>query len=169
MEKNLIKYEDLESKLLTLTNEDDKPVFALKEFKLNLYYLIAKIASSKTSQAQKKQYLAMTKAIFSFENDQELIELYNLEITRSRSFEANVLVLLMKKMGLSRNYFMEQELMKAESEKTAQFYNLDLQLDEEFFKKKPMTPAQQKNDPKNIKMENALDFLSKNIKRDASL
>ena len=68
----------------------------------------------------------MTKAIFSFENDQELIELYNLEIARGRSFEANVLVLLMKKMGLSRNYFMEQELMKAEAEKTAQYYNLDL-------------------------------------------
>ena len=51
MEKNLIKYEDLESKLLHLTNEEDKPVFGLKEIKLNLYYLMAKIASSKTSQA----------------------------------------------------------------------------------------------------------------------
>ena len=77
MEKNQMKYEDLENKLLTLTDEDDQPIFNLKILKLNLFFLIAKIASCKASQAQKAQYLINMKKTFSFESDQELIELYN--------------------------------------------------------------------------------------------
>ena len=113
--------------------------------------------------------LSMVKQIFGFEGDQELVELYNSEFARGRSFEALVLVLLMKRMGLSRKYFMEMSLTKAEAEKTAQYYILDLTLDKEFFNRKPPSPKEQEKDPKNIRMKNALDFLSKNIKKEASL
>lgn len=113
--------------------------------------------------------LQMVKTIFGFEGDQELVELYNSEFRRGRSFEAHVLVLLMRRMGLSRKYSMEMNLTKAEAEKTAQFYVLDLELDKAFFNRKPPSPKDQEKDPKNIRMKNALDFLSKNIKKEASL
>jgi len=54
-----------------------------------------------------------------------LVELYNAKFGNLGQFESQVLIELMKRMGMNRNYFLEQELKQAEFEKVMPFYELD--------------------------------------------
>ena len=70
----------------------------------------------------------------------------------------NVLIEIMGRLGLSRNFFLEQKLMQAGSAQTLQYYVLEQFLEEEFFKKK--TNAGDR-DPKTERLLRSLEFLNK--------
>ena len=74
----------------------------------------------------------------------------------------------MEQIGISRRYFMEQLILKAEASKTLRFYDLDHFWEQELFKKNQDTNEIEK-DGKFNKVLEALDFLSKFIKKDATL
>ena len=72
---NLINYNILEEKVLSLRHGDE-PIFSLDRLKSKLYELIARIALNKKNANEKKELLKATKAVFGFENDQELQQMY---------------------------------------------------------------------------------------------
>ena len=82
----------------------------------------------------------MVKKVFGFENDHELLSLYNGDQfeghkTRgSRWFESMVLIQIQESLGLSRKYFMEQLLMEAEPNKILRQYHIPLFWECFFFK-----------------------------------
>ena len=73
LQNNLINYEKLDKNLLSLKYDNGEPIFTLHLLKINLHILVAKIASCKQRQDEKKQLLVAAKATFNFENDQELV------------------------------------------------------------------------------------------------
>lgn len=82
--------------------------------------------------------LQKVKLTFSFESDQELVELYNGKAEKKvngAAFETIVLCEMMKSMGIKRQYFLEKELMEVESEKTLQFYVVEHLMTEHFYGK----------------------------------
>ena len=71
----------------------------------------------------------------------------------------------MDKIGLSRKYFMEQLIAQAEPSKTLRFYNVPYFWENELFKKKDGEEI----DKQSKKVQSALEFISKNIKKDGNL
>jgi hypothetical protein len=57
------------------------------------------------------------------------------------AFETIVLCKMMESMGISRQYFLEKELMEAESEKTLQYFVVDNLLNENFYGKSTASEA----------------------------
>lgn len=70
---DLLTNEILQERVLSLTfgSGDSRKIFDLKQLKGKLYDLIAKIATNKQTQQQKKQLLTAVKTAFGFESDQE--------------------------------------------------------------------------------------------------
>ena len=120
---------------------DGKEIFTLSQIKRHLYVVISKIATTQTlSQTQKRTQLQVLKKVFGFENDHELLRLFNgdqLEGTAlrgSRWFESMVLIQIQESLGLSRKYFMEQLLLEAEPNKTLRYHHIPLFWECFFFK-----------------------------------
>lgn len=82
-------------------------------------------------------------------------------------FESRVLVKITESMGLHRNYFLEQKLMLARADQTLPFYDYEEHLDQEFFRKKDSESVDKQ--PRTKMFVSALEFLNKNIKKDASI
>ena len=120
---------------------------------------------------QKKRTLLQTvKNKFGFENEQELIMQFNSSVEIGGSthwFESECLVSLINKIGLNRKYFMEQLLIQADAGKTLRFYDAEHFWEDELFKKKNVNIKQPQNQAK--KVLEALEFLSKNVKKDVVL
>jgi hypothetical protein len=58
--------------------------------------------------------LGKVKLTFGFDNDQELVELYNSKLNSQVAFESRILFTMMDSMGINRRFFLEKELMDAE-------------------------------------------------------
>lgn len=68
-------------------------------------------------------------------------------------------------MGLHRNYFLEKSLLTAQIDQVLPFYILEDHLEESFFKGQGAVDKL----PKTKRFRESLEFLNKQIKKDASL
>jgi len=123
--ENVLNYELLAETILKLKNRMNHSVIKLDAIHKNLYFLIAKIALSKESLQTKKTYLQQVKQVFDFKSEQDLLAQYNGKIDGKNHFETNVLIQVMKTIGLGRKHLLEAKLMEKESEKTLQFYSIE--------------------------------------------
>lgn len=83
-------------------------------------------------------------------------------------FESKCLISLIHKIGLSRKYFMEQFLIQADAGKTLRYYDAEHFWEDELFKKKNVN-IKQPPQGQAKKVLDALEFISKNIKKDVLL
>jgi len=75
---------------------------------------------------------------------------------------------LIQKIGLSRKYFMEQLLIQADAGKTLRYYDAEHFWEDELFKRKNVGIKQPPQGQAKKVLE-ALEFLSKNVKKDVVL
>lgn len=82
----------------------------------------------------------MLKSTFGFQNDQELVNLYNLNDSKKHGyFESKFLIYLMKKLSFGKKYFLEKHLAKYEKDKTLQYYIKKMYIGSEFYKRGEQT------------------------------
>ena len=110
-------------------------------------------------------YQAAKKA-FGFETEQEIIQQYYSKIHGDSCFESKILENIIKRLGIHRNYFLEERMLQKKPKKTLQYYNLEQYLEEEFFRKRV---SQGEIDSKQKRFISSLEFLNKNIKKDPSI
>jgi hypothetical protein len=60
----------------------------------------------------------MVKSTFGFQNEQELISLYNSASSKTGFFESKLLINLMKRLSFGKKYFLEKLIAKHEKDKT---------------------------------------------------
>jgi hypothetical protein len=60
----------------------------------------------------------MVKSTFGFQNEQELINLYNSASSKTGFFESKLLINLMKRLSFGKKYFLEKLIAKHEKDKT---------------------------------------------------
>ncbi len=101
----------------------------------------------------------MVKSTFGFQNEQELINLYNSASSKTGFFESKLLINLMKRLSFGKKYFLEKLIAKNEKEKTLQYYIKKHYMSNEFYKKGDQTNR------KVSKFVDALDFINKELKK----
>lgn len=79
--------------------------------------------------------LQCIKKTFSFESDQEMVELYKSYLGNDHKsfFESKVLINVMKKLGMSKKYLMEDILTKRDPDRVLQYYSKSHYINSEFF------------------------------------
>lgn len=127
LKEDFLNEENIKNKILNIRYKEELP-FNKSDLKRGLYECIAQIASSKMSLAQKKQMVSSIKSCFGFENDQEMIDLYKSHVHDESSqekffFESKVLIRVMKKLGMSKKYLLEDLLTKRDPERVLVSYS----------------------------------------------
>lgn len=157
-----LTHERLQETLLRVKYKDHYLV-NLVEIKNTLYECLVQISySSKLTYSQKKNTLQMLKSTFGFQNDQELVNLYNSCDSKKASqnfFEGKFLIYLMKKLSFGKKYFLEKAIAKYEKDKTLQYYIKKMYVSSEFYKRGEQTTRKVKN------FLEAMEFINKEIKK----
>lgn len=105
----------------------------------------------------------MVKSTFGFQNEQELINLYNSASSKTGFFESKLLINLMKRLSFGKKYFLEKLIAKHEKDKTLQYYIKKHYMSNEFYKKGDVTNR------KVSKFVDALDFINKELKKNNNI
>jgi hypothetical protein len=107
----------------------------------------------------------MMKSTFGFQNDQELINLFNsCDMKKGASFfESRYLIGLMKKLSFGKKYFLEKLIAKYEKDKTLQYYIKKMYVAAEFYKRGEQTQR------KVTKFIEGMEFINKEIKKNSSM
>jgi hypothetical protein len=85
----------------------------------------------------------------------------------NRWFESMVLVSLLDTIGLPRKFLLEQIIFESDPKLVLRKYSIDMFWELAFFKKKSTNFPSAEKGPEKVKA--ALEFLSKNIKKDAHI
>jgi hypothetical protein len=107
----------------------------------------------------------MLKSTFGFQNDQELINLYNLSDKKQGFFESRFLTALMKRLSYGKRYFLEKLIAKFEKEKTLPFYMKKMYISQHFCK----VGGGEIQKRKIGKFLEALDFINRELKKNDKL
>jgi hypothetical protein len=109
----------------------------------------------------------MIKNTFKFPGDQEMVELYKSYLSSSKCFfESQVLICVMRKLGMSKKYMMEDILAKKDHDRVLIKYSKKHYIDAEFFQRS----SKDEGEANSYKVVlDALEFLNKELKKNPSI